>query len=379
MSSSAGAPLLRQRNGRPQACDQCRSRKVACDHTQPVCNRCRATGREGECTYTISSSRPVRAWAVGSARPVAGERPRQSLSQSLSQGSPSTGAAEARPAAQPRASLLPTAGFPDGPPSDVVTPSPSSEDQASGPPSARPGPGFFGILSHSAVYEETKNTLSLLQGFRPCLPGHGDAAQAQFRDPSQVLSSPVREMCMVVLRSIPCPPQGHISLRMSPHPYDGWARVAAQRVLAGLYERFGSHLGTNRTNAQLEEMALFLSRNTARPFNDNEPDPDRWMGQFSGQNLRWESLGLLFTFRELGGEPLSDADHDIDQFTCGLTKHWPEVAQVCLGLCVDLTRRFSDGNSLLLQLCIRRTVAESILSGDASMLIEKSPTARRTC
>ncbi|CAG9946617.1 unnamed protein product [Clonostachys rosea f. rosea IK726] len=36
MQSEAETPLLRRLNGRPQACDPCRLRKVACDHTQPM-------------------------------------------------------------------------------------------------------------------------------------------------------------------------------------------------------------------------------------------------------------------------------------------------------------------------------------------------------
>ncbi|KAJ6440160.1 N-terminal binuclear Zn cluster-containing/DNA binding domain-containing protein [Purpureocillium lavendulum] len=343
-------------------------RKVACDHTQPVCNRCRATNRERECTYTISSSRPVRHWGTAAAGRDVPAPPPPPPRHSVTLSSPTTAtSADARPTAV-LSPLLQDRNFQNGSSPDIVTPSGSSEDQPSGPPSAPPAPGFFGILNHSAVYEETKNTLSLLQGFQACLPGHGDAAPEQYRDPSQVLSSPMREMCLVVLRSIPTPSEGRILMRISPHPYDGWARVAAQRVLSSLYERFGTHLGPSRTNAQLEEMALFLSRNSARPLNDDEPDPDRWIGQFSGPNLRWESLGLLYTFRELGDETPREQDpcSDIEQFTCGLTRHWPEIARVCLGLCIDLTRRFSDGNSLLLQLCIRRTVAESILSGDAS-------------
>ncbi|KAH7029784.1 uncharacterized protein B0I36DRAFT_205915, partial [Microdochium trichocladiopsis] len=36
---------------RQAACDPCRTSKLACDHLRPVCTRCRARGRHGECTY----------------------------------------------------------------------------------------------------------------------------------------------------------------------------------------------------------------------------------------------------------------------------------------------------------------------------------------
>jgi hypothetical protein len=142
--------------------------------------------------------------------------------------------------------------------------------------------------------------------------------------------------------------------------------VAAQRILKSLYSQFGNYLGSNRIDSQLEEIATTLSNNTSQPFLDDMRDPNEWIAQLSGPNLRWESLGLIFSFKELGKHSglLSQQEASGE----GLRKHWPEVARVCLGLTIDLARRFSDGNSILLQLCIRRTVAESVITGDASKL-----------
>lgn len=151
---------------------------------------------------------------------------------------------------------------------------------------------------------------------------------------------------------------------MSPHLYDGWAPAAAQRILESLYGRFGKYLGANRVDAQLEEIATTLSNNTLRPFSDNVRDPEEWISQLSGPNLRWESLGLLFTFKELGEDRTWTTQRGVSGGS--LSKHWPEVSRVCLGLSIDLARRFSDGNSILLLLCTRRAIAESVIMGDAS-------------
>ncbi|KAI1039662.1 hypothetical protein LB505_008338 [Fusarium chuoi] len=35
------SPLVTRRNGKKQACEPCRRRKVACDHGYPICRRCR--------------------------------------------------------------------------------------------------------------------------------------------------------------------------------------------------------------------------------------------------------------------------------------------------------------------------------------------------
>lgn len=48
--SALGAPG-RGRNGRLQACEPCRKRKVSCDHGVPICRRCRARNNAGDCVY----------------------------------------------------------------------------------------------------------------------------------------------------------------------------------------------------------------------------------------------------------------------------------------------------------------------------------------
>lgn len=141
--------------------------------------------------------------------------------------------------------------------------------------------------------------------------------------------------------------------------------MAGRRVLTSLYEQFGDHLGKNRSDARLQEVAILLARNTAREFSDEEADPDRWIDQFSGANLRWESLGLLFSLREFCEESVSSSKGHIRQDFGVMGEPWAVLSRFCLGLCIDLARRFGSPNCLLLQLCIRRAIAESVVSGDA--------------
>lgn len=50
--SALGTPG-RRRNGRLQACEPCRKRKVSCDHATPVCRRCRARNNADGCVYLL--------------------------------------------------------------------------------------------------------------------------------------------------------------------------------------------------------------------------------------------------------------------------------------------------------------------------------------
>lgn len=79
------------------------------------------------------------------------------------------------------------------------------------------------------------------------------------------------------------------------NPNDGWVRGAARRLVESLTDTFRRELRARRP-ANLEAMALLLSANTARPWADDESDTEKWLASFSGRNLRWDSLGILFTY-----------------------------------------------------------------------------------
>ncbi|KAK2599107.1 hypothetical protein QQS21_005448 [Conoideocrella luteorostrata] len=347
MISSPSKQAPRRPNGRLQACDPCRKRKVACDHAQPVCNRCRARNQAKKCVYIVGNTRLT-------------PRPNSPIGNDEDLDF-NTLAGTSSPLVSVSGRALSTGTIgqtrTEGNAEQLGT---SSVELPSGP-----GTGFLGMTSHSAVYDETTQTLSLLQGFQACLPVPEKVKQKQrSRSESEVLLSPTREMCLVVLRSIPSYVEGLIPPLIAPHPYDGWARLAAQRIFESLYSQFGSYLGLKRKDSELEKMAMYLTRNTIQPLDDTITDPDGWIAQFSDRNLRWESLGLLFSIKEIGKRRLSDQQDISNESFKG---RWREVARVCLGLTIDLARRFSDGNSILVQLCIRQTVAESIITGDASL------------
>lgn len=71
--SSTRERLLR-RNGKPQSCEPCRKSKVRCDHTYPICNRCKSRNSGAQCVYRLAlltrprgQSRHCRPASAGSA------------------------------------------------------------------------------------------------------------------------------------------------------------------------------------------------------------------------------------------------------------------------------------------------------------------------
>ncbi|KAF3764189.1 hypothetical protein M406DRAFT_330540 [Cryphonectria parasitica EP155] len=340
-STSVSDKPARRRNGRLQACEPCRRRKVSCDHAYPVCRRCRARSNADSCVYLAPQQTPP-----GSRKPT----PRR-LSEVAGARRQSNGP-------------LPPQSIHNGI-SSTVNPLPDPTE-ARGLPSET-SPGYLGFTSFSAVYQETQNSLSLVQGAtilsQMRTPSSSDAAESSRT--SANLTPRTLETCLAVLRRIP----GHdVSLSLynkHRNPNDGWVRLAGQRLARSLHEAFDKEL-RSRKASDLESMAQVISNNTAKLWSEDEPDPDKWITSFSGRNMRWECIGILFTYWGLAA--LADHAHRPEPGRTldavdprRMTLVYQHAAQLCIDLCKGCAP-----NSLLLYLMYKVAILESMLSGDAS-------------
>lgn len=66
-----------------------------------------------------------------------------------------------------------------------------------------------------------------------------------------------------------------------------------QEILRSLYEPggFGERLGKERNDNSLEPIAREICFNTAQPLSEVGSNYKEWINQFTGLNIRWESLG----------------------------------------------------------------------------------------
>ncbi|KAF7551269.1 hypothetical protein G7Z17_g5125 [Cylindrodendrum hubeiense] len=284
--------LLRRSNGRPQACDPCRFRKVACDHGHPTCSRC--TKRRQTCIYTTA------------------------------------------PTPKPKRNPLPRSRAPISTPSSTPTP---------------PCTGYLGFTSHSAVFEETRNSLTLVHGSRPVdsSPRRGPRVRSE-------MPPPLRSMYMFVLRNLPKPEELG-SMMLDPCQPDGWIMEATKRIIQKIQDTFPAQ----HDDDALEDCARTICANTARPFCETDISTQDWIDQFTGV-LRWESIGLLWTFWDFGKRhrPFSEQASDSWGGAGG------EMVGECLKYCIELALHFTPGNEIILHLCFRRSTMESINTGDAS-------------
>ncbi|KAI0444663.1 hypothetical protein F4803DRAFT_548907 [Xylaria telfairii] len=315
--------LLRRPNGRPQACEPCRKRKVACDHTQPICHRCRKRKQTGDCVYLVSGQ--------PKSPPVARRPPLSPVSSASSVHHRSATA-------------------------DV---SESTDIRSTDP--RQMNSGYLGFTSFSTVYEETQISLSRLQGSHATPSDSGDWSQETPAPDQFPLSDRTRDACLFVLQNVPEPSRGKICLRGS--PCDAWYYYFLERVLVSFYEAYGHYFGPRRSDKSLEELAIVFSRNTILPFSDEEDiTPSQWIAQFSGERTRWETLGLLFGFWDFSVNSITIKKNP-SQDEYGRPS---QVTKQCVNFCVDLCHEFSSTNSMLLFLSYRRFVVTTIIDGDLS-------------
>ncbi|KAK8094909.1 hypothetical protein PG997_001594 [Apiospora hydei] len=272
-------------------------------HAIPV-----GTERKGgkQCIYTISSSTPV--------RPHGGKPSSQPLQ----------GADRSRQPSSPSPSSVQL--------NEMQSPSPSLSlrnnilnRRATG------GHGYLGATSYSAVFQETRDNLNLL-GATPRTQDNSREAFGQ--EEPEILTPSIRELCFTVLRLLPQPNKVVFQKQTNLSVYQSFMHGIAEHILKSLYETWGEHLNAGADDeTKLEDMAKALCVNTMEPFSYTIRDSEEWLSQFSGPNLRWESI----------------AGHRT------------------LGLCIQLSREFTEGNILLIHLYHRRAILESKTSGDASL------------
>lgn len=234
-------------------------------------------------------------------------------------------------------------------------------------------PGYLGFTSFHQVYQETQNSLSLVQGASilssmksPQGPGSG----AGIAHAGACASPKTLEMCVTVLGRIPGEEAAMSLFDKNPNPNDGWMRLASRRMTESLHAAFGRELRSRRP-ADLEAMAQLISQNTARPWSGHEPDAQKWIASFSGRNLRWECIGAMFTIWGLAAladhphRPELRAPEGFDPRRIMLA--YKEAAQLCIELCKGCAP-----TTLLLHLLCTNTIMESILVGDAALSFWRS-------
>lgn len=321
-------PPPRRPNGRTAACDPCRLRKLACDHKQPVCGRCaRSRGTDNSCTYTASSSGGRAPLLKTTSSPIAVSRP----------GSSGTGAND----------------------TEVLTKDDGSTSvEFNCLPPRSSASGFY---SHNAALEEIRTNL-LFPVAEQSPQNDGNNSQESSSVRFSQLPTVVREKSLFVLKTVFNLIDSQVGERAGQQCTYGWVHLAVQDIFQSLQNLMRPFKNGSKQQG-LEHIAERIFTATKKPFQDHELNARKWLHQFCGANLRWESLGLIWPYLERITDPVDYFSKPLIKWTDGVTG---DVARTCLDYCIQLAKFCGEPHNLLLHLCWYRTIMDSVLDGDGS-------------
>lgn len=341
--------------GRTRACGPCHRRKVACDRSRPTCGSCRRRRRKEPCEYEVEPSQRTSSLtptptssgpAQNSPRPPETSTSRRVTSATLeneslicfNSGSVDTGVS-----------------FPSGAPAGAKL-----QISRTGSP---PRPGYLGPTSYVGIYEEARDTVALpspqLLSRTQRRTGFGPTTERQKTSLSDTLLRTRRN----ILQNLPSRHEAEVLFDTHFGPHDAWIRPLARRMLDSFFDSFEGFLSPNESNAQsLDLLGDLISNNTAKYFSEDEHDTEQWVDQFIGANFRWESLGVLFVYWELGSRKERPSCLKMDPVVQENAAY-----RRCVSDCLSLARAATTtGNTLVVYLHYKHMIIDSVFSGDAS-------------
>lgn len=282
-------------------------RKVACDHQQPICTRCKRSRKPSKCVYNVTKPSPTPSDAGRS-----------------------------------------TWNAPSPAPSKAYT-SPRAEST-----------GYLGATSYSEIFKETQTGLQSKVS-SPMTPSNPrEAARKLFSDQHTALA-------VEILRNIPDRATSESLFPFSMSFTSTWVDPATQTLQDTLWSVFGSTL-EDKSERGLVEMARMISHNTSLPLDEDNADVQTWMASFSGQRFRWECIGILFAAWGCGAEFTTGTRANPSRFAqCSFRKlliKYKALSEQCIKLATEL----GTTSSLLSHLLCRQSVMESFVTGETSKL-----------
>ena len=284
---------MQRRNGKLSACEPCRKRKLACDHELPVCGRCSRRGQGSQCKYDTWSETTKDIQRPSALTPVSRDYP------PLKRLGPPVANLLCSPA---EASNTPAKGFAlsgltaTSHTLNAVSSSPNAAwraERGSAPPSQA---GFFGESSSSAAISELNNSLRIwLYSNESSVSGDPHRSEQPLVDgafPDHLIE---RGIAVLTHRR---------DLDLIRGFFERWLSLGDGPLifrplyiiwLDGLVRAIEEALDTDLPDARLfRNLCTRVWRNTHAPMHASTT-VEAWAQQATGDHLRWETIGLIFS------------------------------------------------------------------------------------
>ncbi|PYI25619.1 putative fungal-specific transcription factor [Aspergillus indologenus CBS 114.80] len=297
-----------RRNGKPTSCEPCRLSKVRCDHATPICRRCQSRGNANQCYYHPAPLTRVK--DAGIARPRATPK-RGAIHQSLLDA--------------PDLSPTPELAAPDQPQTDTETKHGQDSE-------------FLGSTSYLSVFKETprgisgKANRSLYAEFEHWRTQHAYASSRLIRLASAVAF--------------------HRDQIEWYHRVSRFTLVPAPIILDSL-DRVQAYIDRNPwdVTGSWKELYETITAATGRPLEvSRDMSAGDFYAQFTGPNLRWEFIALIFASSGISAM-VRYPGHHVVELAHGETmpaETFMKEMVLAGNACIEISKQFGHVNDLIL-------------------------------
>ncbi|KAJ6788632.1 hypothetical protein PWT90_09442 [Aphanocladium album] len=243
---------------------------------------------------------------------------------------------------------------------DAQTPTPT-------PLTAPVHEGYLGATSYKHAMAEAQSNMPLSFSADD-LPADDITAEVKVPQSPIMCNARTYDAAMRVLRAIPSRALAYDFSNANINPNDAWCRLATMQLHDSFWNTFGRFLEGHRSAETLVRLATKISENSARPLREDCFDPNEWFQSFSGPNMRWEGLGLLFVHWSFG---ITEFRRDPGWSARKIQDYADHVVKYrdCSWDIVEITRSTASANTLMLSLVYSQGCLESIVSGDENEVL----------
>ncbi|RFU35705.1 hypothetical protein B7463_g679, partial [Scytalidium lignicola] len=355
--SAINEVLPRRRNGKQRACEPCRKAKIACDHSLPICQRCKRKNISSKCHYHEA---PMTKRAPHNNSVSTSPGPRVPVQQ--------------EPLSSPNiSSPSPNAAAPSSFRNTLRRRSTCSPQTTASKPA-----GFFGPTAFSAVFSENRENFeddfqvvnaaavpngSYYESIQPqtflMLGGSGHPGSARVM------------LGVKVLRQLP--DERTFSFLMNRYKESHYDCVLHKPSVlycgTSLWKTFGKELVEPRQLGNLEKVSSLLCKNAEDALEEYD-DYERYLASFSGTNMRWEIMGHLFSALTSTLLSLPERDHFfISQIGPRSNRKYfvlemKDAAQAC----ITLSNYMDLLNVPMVALLAKNMILSTVIHGDTSLI-----------
>jgi hypothetical protein len=351
-----------RRNGTRSSCEPCRKAKVKCDHHSPCCQRCEARGIGASCVYHPA--------------PLHRTHKKQSTQRYRYQNQTGFGVLDlsgdrlcepALPSTQASstAPLAETHIYTDAASNAIPLPSPSSFADSgvelnvqSAPTPA--GSGYYGSTSYYSVFDRVDHVPAAATTHPQPRGPAGDTLSADVRDDDPSLSRSI-QLGSWILQILQ-----HVSIIQS--LADTYIRTSQVSPTATLIPMKTVETLHHLAGGDVHALAQKITRNTHKPL---QVPPGMHASTFStlftGDNLRWEFLGLVFSWAGLSLSMCLLNGKGSATTPDGTSKtSFSQLLTACSDACITLCRQNSHTNDLLSWCLYENLILLTFQHGEAS-------------